>query len=741
MKKKFNLFSKYNILNVLVALNLSSCGGSSGDDNNNEPIKPSEPSVISVNISDISLNQERSIITLSNVSEITGAIYGTIEKDDTYIDSAGNYKFIYNLDVNKLANREIKYPAVEDLIVHHNDGAQEPLTFSLMQFDPYFKYQWHLYNVGDDYYSFTSSPTILKDNKIMEAWNIITNKDSQSSNNQVNALVIDTVIDFSHPDLSKQKYSLPNMDLEESVLDELNQNVTDEYIFSASNSPHGTMVAGIIAASMNDIGVRGVAYDTKLASYNLNSNSEVYKIFEENSFDVVNASYVYTTPTALVVNSEELLIQSATSFSDNSKNAVFIKAAGNLFTTPPFTGTMAIERLSAQDSSKYECIKNELDCYAGQFDPVERSKNTIVVGALDSTGNKADYSSTSSALWISAFSGGRNYTVPQITTTFFNRDCEFYKNRELSETYPLMYLWGMRGLLNTTITADNADYDIDCLYTSRMNGTSAATPVVTGVVSLLKRYTSNLTPEQIKYLIAITSSKDGLDLHNDDVEEIYQPNNKSLAKTANKWIKNSSDIYYNNMYGFGILDASSALKASKTCQDDKYCSERRNKPNKNVSNSVSCHQTGNKDDGYKYTCSIQQPDAIGIPYQIETVGLNLNVLKSANDISNVNEYCLADPYGTEFLNIYKRFAYNSITLTSPMGTEAVIKPYYSFFVPIDIMYESMYDDVKIEAIANGFYLEEVYNNSEWKVDIESMCPFDVDFLEDRLELTVYSYAN
>jgi len=77
-----------------------------------------------------------------------------------------------------------------------------------------------------------------------------------------------------------------------------------------------------------------------------------------------------------------------------------------------------------------------------------------------------------------------------------------------------------------------------------MNGTSAAAPMVSGIIALINEACPNLTYRDVKYLIAKNAKK--IDLNN------------------SSWVINSASISFSTDYGFGKIDAYKTIKA---CQN------------------------------------------------------------------------------------------------------------------------------------------------------------------------------
>lgn len=80
-------------------------------------------------------------------------------------------------------------------------------------------------------------------------------------------------------------------------------------------------------------------------------------------------------------------------------------------------------------------------------------------------------------------------------------------------------------------------------YTNRMNGTSSATPMVSGVVTLMLNANPNLNYRDVKYILAHTARK--IDENNPD------------------WNKNAAGLWFNPNYWFGLVNAGKAVEMAK----------------------------------------------------------------------------------------------------------------------------------------------------------------------------------
>jgi subtilisin-like proprotein convertase family protein len=156
------------------------------------------------------------------------------------------------------------------------------------------------------------------------------------------------------------------------------------------------------------------------------------------------------------------------------------------------------------------------------YNAYANSRYTIAVGAVDSRGRKSSYSQEGSALFISAPSSG---TTGGITST------DLLGNRG----------WNTDGSGKFGANYTNLD------YTNDFGGTSSATPVVSGVVALMLQANPNLTWREVQHILAETANRD------------------AIADASANWSGNDGDrIRHSDRYGFGLVDAASAVAAASS---------------------------------------------------------------------------------------------------------------------------------------------------------------------------------
>jgi len=186
----------------------------------------------------------------------------------------------------------------------------------------------------------------------------------------------------------------------------------------------------------------------------------------------------------------------------------------------------------------------------------------IIVGAVNAAGVHSSYSSTGSSLWISAPGGEYGWDTTLATNlTPFPYAAPFVSQ-------PAIVTTNRDGCTNTNYSsAVNSLDDLganplaaNCQYTATMNGTSAATPNVSGVVALMLEVNPKLSVRDIKYILAKTAK------HVDPTFAGVSSTTIIVGSTVvleQGWVTNRAGYSFSNEYGFGAVDAAAAVSAAK----------------------------------------------------------------------------------------------------------------------------------------------------------------------------------
>ena len=253
---------------------------------------------------------------------------------------------------------------------------------------------------------------------------------------------------------------------------------------------HGTKVTGIIAARDNGVGVRGVAPRATVYGYNFLAGGTL-----ENESDAMARN---RDVTAVSNNSWGLgngpWLSRASSFWELAVSSGVTDGYGGRGTFYAFSGGNGHRE---GDNSNLSEVKNY---YA-----------VTAVCAVNDHDTRSAYSEMGANLWVCAPSG------------------------DLSQGY--------RGI----VTTENNDR-----YVNDSSGTSAATPVVSGVAALMRSANPDLTWRDLKLILAASARKN-------------DAGNSGWEDGAGMYGSDSvSDRYhFNHEYGFGVVDAKSAVDLAK----------------------------------------------------------------------------------------------------------------------------------------------------------------------------------
>ena len=311
--------------------------------------------------------------------------------------------------------------------------------------------------------------------------------------------VYDDGIDYRHADLNG------NYDPSLHAVDDLG-NPLDPYpaLYESFGDGHGTSVAGLIAAEANNgKGGVGVAHGATLGAVNI-FNPDLYGFADESFIDVLGQASKFD-----VMSNSWGLLPDYYAWEDVDSSGASLFPINALLSGIAQEGRGGLGTVITQSAGNDNLDANGEVLAASRF--------TISVAATDEKGVAADYSSFGACILVAA-------PAASVTTD-------------------------LRG---------DAGYDPGS-YTDVFGGTSAATPVTSGVIALMLDANPDLGWRDVHNILAASASLTGsaFDARSplEQEEETWQSNN------ASSWNGGGYHIHAN--YGYGMIDAFAAVRMAE----------------------------------------------------------------------------------------------------------------------------------------------------------------------------------
>lgn len=363
--------------------------------------------------------------------------------------------------------------------------------------DPLFKYQWHLKSNGD-IVSNTNSVATIAGNDL----NILDVYKYQRGNAKTIVQVVDTGVELIHEDLNIDTLRSHNS-INGTNDPSATKSVSSYNKVSPFEIGHGTAVAGIIGAVANNgLGVRGVVPNATIAGSNW---------LEEQSIEELDRLW-YNSP-----NANDILVSNNSWGSYMSKDKNFEDIM-----------KLASEELRDGKGRLFTFASgNDREIYGNaNLSYIANNRYAITVASINHKNKYSYYSSPGSNILVSAYGGTSYELAPTIATTLLSGK-SYYENE-----------------LGNTLGAITFDDDVSRSYTFTMNGTSAATPMVSGALALVLTSCPDLTWRDVRWLLSYKSKK--IDIEDDN------------------WVQNSAGRSHNINYGFGLIDTDSMIKECRS---------------------------------------------------------------------------------------------------------------------------------------------------------------------------------
>lgn len=441
----------------------------------------------------------------------------------------------------------------------------------------------------------------------------------------VHISIVDDALDIEHGDLKANIVLNQTINYLEPPSSSLRHNPLP---IDCNEDGHGTAVSGIIAAAAgDDIGIKGIAYGARIYLANYLSSTSGNNLQDalgrhteqtavsSNSWGGSDVTRLRKRGRSILSTIEERLKEGY-----GGKGISYVFAAGN------HRNVSGREVLPASaDRTTYSELLNH--------------RGMILVCAVKADDKYASYSTPGTNLWICAPSGDS-----------FDFDCT-KRDRDSPETF---FGANRRGLATTdirgvagynTVSLPRSILDFgtasggvkacpgvelpevagDGSYTRFFSGTSAAAPVVSGIIAVLRAKKPQLSWRDIKLILAESAEK--IDAAAD-----------SWQQGAAAYHDENSGYAYSDDYGFGLINASAAgeLANDWTVLEDKRMKE------------------GNVSIG---------------PISIEPgeFAHSIHVSDSSIDFIDFIEFV-----NLEMTSDYSNFGHLNITLKSPRGMESVL---------------------------------------------------------------------
>ncbi|TCT05490.1 S8 family serine peptidase [Aquabacter spiritensis] len=363
------------------------------------------------------------------------------------------------------------------------------MTTRYIPSDPLFAQQWHLYNWGQDIYGLPQAPGAYRyDINVTGVW-------PDYTGTGVVVGVLDGGFQPKHPDLEANYLLAPS----------------EAYFSSdkrAIDRSHGVAAIGLVIAAENDVGGVGVAYGADGIGYT--HFSEVTSFIRASTYmlldgvDVNSNSWGLPGPhTLLQRQAFETALVNLVELGRSGLGTVSLFAAGN-------------ERTSHSDTNG---------------NPSSSSPYGITIAAASIDGTVTSYSTPGASILVAAPGSGFDTAL----------------NAKEVQSIVTTDLIGADGYNKTAGEAGNYTN----ILGSGFSGTSAATPIVSGVVALMLEANPNLGYRDVQEILAYSA-------RSPDAVGSWSTNG------ATDW--NGGGHRYNHDLGFGLVDALAAVRLAETWQ-------------------------------------------------------------------------------------------------------------------------------------------------------------------------------
>jgi subtilisin-like proprotein convertase family protein len=314
-------------------------------------------------------------------------------------------------------------------------------------------------------------------------------------------VVIDNGVDYNHPDLAPHYSTRVDYDFSDGDADPL----------GVASDAHGTAVAGLIGAAANGIGGVGVAYGTDLVGYRTYGIISNFWLF--NVIDAIHDAAVVAHGDVANI-SQGIANDYISEFGVGYNPGRFDEIEASIrLAVDQGRGGLGMTIVKSAGNSRG-------DLYDVNADDWTNDTRQVVVAAVNQNGGVSSYSSYGSAILVSGF--------------------------------------GTPGQVLTTDRTGSAGY-VNGDYFNGFNGTSAAAPMVAGIVCLIYEANPDLGWRDVQSILAASARHVGSSFGS------APSGSERYAWTwngADTW--NGGGQHYSNDYGYGLVDGLAAVRMAET---------------------------------------------------------------------------------------------------------------------------------------------------------------------------------
>jgi subtilisin family serine protease len=322
--------------------------------------------------------------------------------------------------------------------------------------------------------------------------------------------------------------------------------------YTPISGPHGTAVAGLIAAGRDGAGTIGVAYDATVTGVNIFdpysgggrqqgifvNADDLTKFFaavnQFDRFDVVNNSWGPSEPESRPDTNR--LVEGS-----------FAKGMVDAYVNATDTGRDGLGTIVVNAAGNYGMVRNSTDvlfAVDGAIDTAGTDRHAIAVAAYRQIdGSAASYSTRGAHLLISAPSGDYEELAGSGVWTADLKGKEGYN------------------------TKDDPSGRLD--YTDGFGGTSAAAPIVSGVIGLMLDANAQLGWRDVKNILAASAvmpvefDAGPTALDYEGTTYFLNEDRFRLTGSGSASLVNGGGYHFSTDYGYGAVDAFSAVRMAE----------------------------------------------------------------------------------------------------------------------------------------------------------------------------------